>query len=174
MKTYKYYLYYVKKDNSLYAYTDNKEYRKRFKKFRNPEYFYEKKKTMTKQDINRLAYLNQGDILEKYFLETYDLENHQIIELPVIMTKNEYQSMANFTTQFFESDLFKLCWFDIDLFEESFAKDLKRLNYHLYSEIISSKKTGTETDAYKKLRKIVKPDYFRIFCKLYDYTLKDV
>ena len=48
LRTYKYYVFYKREDGDIYAYTDNKEYYRKFKEQRNMKKFIYKKKELTR------------------------------------------------------------------------------------------------------------------------------
>ena len=65
LKTYKYWFFYKKETDELYAYTDVKEIAKLFKSQRNKNLFHCKKKEITKQEVRKLAEDENDKILSQ-------------------------------------------------------------------------------------------------------------
>ena len=129
---YKYWLFYLKKDNEndheLYAYTDNKNFALNFKESRNMDKFICVKKKLSQKEVNFLARDYQSNILQSISLKTSD-ENNKVIETTVIGTMIEKITVTNETTRFMVCGLYEHCWIDPNLFNSEVYKALEILEY---------------------------------------------
>ena len=68
---FEYWIYIYKKENIIYAYTDNKKYSKLFEENRNMDLFKRIHMHITQEDVNYLARNSQGCYLKKSVLKQF-------------------------------------------------------------------------------------------------------
>lgn len=183
----KIWLYYIKLKNltpSLYAFTNNKGYHKKFEKERNDELFVIKEKEVSKEDYydfaNKHSHLNLKPCLYETYIETDDGYKRNIVEL--ICTYNEESSVilnfeyinreiAKATSEValrFNSKLMEAL---DDLYYYDFLK--QKLNGDTYWNMYEYNKTYiAELDGLSESPFDYNYDYLAIFIKMYGYTLK--
>ena len=67
----KFYLFYIKPEGTLYAYTSNKKYMRQFVQVRNPDKFIMKKVKLDEVETNNLYQSQMYEILEEFHGQTY-------------------------------------------------------------------------------------------------------
>lgn len=173
----------------LYAYTNNKEYYKRFKNERNNKIFIIKEKDVSKEDYYDFAKkhknLNLKECLFETYSETEDGYNREIVRL--ICTYNEESSVIlNF--EYIAGEISKLTS-DVALsFNEEIVKALNDLYYYdflkqkiqnlrvnehneTYYGLLPNKTYYEELDNLDESPIGYNYDYLAIFIKMYGYTL---
>lgn len=168
--TYKYWMYYVKADKRLYAYTPDKKFRKKFKKVRNMDtYFYEKEVNLTKYEVGQLAMDYQTYILAEKSLNSYDWEHTKEVTMNVVMTEWEYTTLVGEAHNIFIKELGS-AWASIDIFNKKMQKVLKDLDYDKYHTMVGG---GTKHKLNEEELEFtsIKPDYVQIFIKCFKETL---
>lgn len=100
MEERKFWLFYLKETDKLYAYTSSKEYAHDFMKTRNMSKFILSKETLTPDETNDLYRIHLNKILDKFYGHTD--YNGELVEFDMIMTKFEIttiiQDMAYYAT----------------------------------------------------------------------------
>lgn len=187
----KLYLMYIKIKNlepCLYAYTNNKEYYKRFKKERSDKLFTIKEKEVTKEDyydfVKKHKNLNLKECLFETYSEDEDSYNREVVRL--VCTYNEESSVVlNF--EYISGEISKSTS-DIALsFNGELVEALNTLYYYdfLKQKLHRSINEYNETyyglfpnnTYYEELEYLDESpigynyDYLAIFIKMYGYTL---
>ena len=120
----------------LYAYTDRKDYAKRFKEFRTAKNMICYKKKLTKEELNELADISPNLILKEIKLRT--IKGNKTIEIPLVMTVAENNTIINLSTKLVCSDIYTACWDSPYIFKKEIIKALKTLGYLKFHSVISS------------------------------------
>lgn len=168
MKKYKYWIYYHKKSNSLYAYTDNKKYAKEFEKMRDMEKFDIVSEEIDQNTLNYLAKNYQGKYLKKIPIKIYDMKNKLWFDSDIIVTIDESLGIQNASTHLMYETLYKYCWDNPYIFKDKIIKALDILEYtKVYNHILNGSFYPEEDNNIK-----IKPDELGIFIHYYGKTLK--
>lgn len=90
----KVYLFYLKSDKSLYAFTNRKDYMKRFKKERNQKHYHYVKKELDPIQYQAISYSNRGCIL-------FDnvLNDESFNDLSYLTTYHENDMLENYLSE---------------------------------------------------------------------------
>ena len=90
----KVYLFYLKSDKSLYAFTNRKDYMKRFKKERNQKHYHYVKKELDSIQYQAMSYSNRGCIL-------FDnvLNDESFNDLSYLTTYHENDMLENYLSE---------------------------------------------------------------------------
>lgn len=166
-KIYMFYLIYPESNESiLYAWTDDKEYAKRFKEFRNMDVFIEKKKEFKQDDYNLFNKHYSG---MRLINSLYKTNSHNIIE--IVSTKIEEENV------FIKSDriLEEMAKYTIDLFmvKNTYLKSLNKLNYfYIYKYYHQNNSYFYEGISINKDCIDIDFDQFSLFVYFNKYTLK--
>ena len=133
--TYKYYLFYLNNDNSLYAYTDSKELAESFMSQRNHDKIHMKKMNITKDDVNYLAKYEQNKILiEKTYLAFIRDKNTKIY-FKWIVTMSE-DLMVNSLISRATINIYNNAWYPIEIFNKDVREALIHLGYDVCNRYI--------------------------------------
>ena len=135
IKTYKYYIFYKRSDGDIYAYTDNKEYYKKFKEQRNMKNFIYKKKELTGEQVSELAREYNNGILENCSLKYSD--NGKISHIKMIITKMEKFAIMNESSDLLACGIYQYAWIPPEIFNDEIIKSLKILNYTKCHNLLS-------------------------------------
>lgn len=166
MKEIKYWIYYYKDSEDVYAYTDNKTYAMLFELDRDMKLFKRVKKIMSREDIHYLAQEYQNKLLNLIELDIYDKYRERWFKGSIAMTSEEYFSITLAEVQLMESDLYQHCWEHPGKFKNKIVKALEVLEYNnVYRQI-----TSTSNDDEVKIN--AKPDMLGIFLHYYGKTMK--
>lgn len=164
MNEIKYWLYYLKENNEIYAYTDNKEYAKLFENDRDMTLFNKIKKEISKNEINYLAREYQNCYLKDVSLKIFDKSKQKWFDGNIIMTGEEYLSVTSAEIQLMEVELYQHCWDNPIKFKDKIIKALEILEYNnVYRSIVS-------TDENIKIN--IKVDPLGIFLHYYGKSMK--
>lgn len=163
---YKYYFYYLKdkyvklfnRDQSLYAYTDDKNIAKMFESTRDMNLFKKEKESISKKEVNVLAlrYKNEYLMSQKLFYH-----NSKFINMAITLNEN---STINEIGMIYQREIYLRT--DIDPFmfstkERNLLKDLNYLYFYMYQIMNVNKVT-------------IIPNLLQIFVKEFGKTLKGV
>ena len=135
IKTYKYYIFYKRSDGDIYAYTDNKEYYKKFKEQRNMKNFIYKKKELTGEQVSELAREYNNGILENCSLKYSD--NGKISHIKMIITKMEKFAVMNESSDLLSCEIYQYTWISPEIFNDEIIKSLEVLNYTKCHNLLS-------------------------------------
>ena len=113
----KYWIYYLKSTNEIYAYTDNKKYAKEFERIRDMNKFKIIQEEIDKDLINHLAREYQNNYLKKMPIKIYNKKKLEWIESEILVTMSESIGMQNIATQLMHETLYKYCWDDPYVFK---------------------------------------------------------
>lgn len=127
-KRYKYWLYYEKDSNELYAYTDQKELMEEFDIHRDLQQFHKVTKKISRDEVNFLAKDYQGLYLVKKSLLTYNKKTDEMVSVPMLLTMNEYMITSASIVNIL-NNLSALCWYDLEIFREEIQDALHVLRY---------------------------------------------
>lgn len=164
----KYWIYLLKDNDTLYAYTDNKSHAKLFERDRDMRKFTKIKKSLCKQEVNYLANEYQNGYLKEIKIPIYDKTNEKWFDGIFIMTAEEYFSLTLAEVQLMESDLYKHCWDHPGLFNDDIVKALEVLEYNnVYRQL-----TATTGNYINNIEIKVKPDLLGLFLRYYGKTMK--
>jgi len=134
-KTYKYYLFYLNKDNSLYAYTDSKELAESFMSQRNHDKIHMKKMNITKDDVNYLARHEQNKILiENTYLAFIRNKNMKIYFKWTVTVSEDL--MVNSLISQATINIYNNAWYPIEIFNKDVREALIHLGYDVCNRYI--------------------------------------
>lgn len=151
----------------LYAYTDNKVYKKRFVKERNPDIFKITKYNLDKQDIHNLTEEHMGQYLTTLEGKTHVGDTTR--DFSLIVTKNELLNINSLIHQWYMIDLWRLCTLNPYFLKSKYYEALKALDYvSAYDEIHNSDQNVSINWFTHR-----EPDYFGAFVKLYGDMLRN-
>lgn len=168
MKEYKYWIYYFKDTNEIYAYTDNKKYAKEFELDRNMDKFIKIRKDILPEEVNYLARHYQGKYLTKAKIKIYDKKTMKWFDSFLIMTLEEEITVQNKSVQLLYDSIYTYCWQDPYVFNEKIYKALDKLEYvNIYNQISSA-----QSNCYIENEIKLKPDELGIFVHYYAHTLR--
>ena len=125
---YTYWIFYLTKDHSIYAYTDNKKIAKQFKKERNMEKFICEKKELEKEEVHYLAEDENGGLLIERMMRT-KAKDGNLIEVPIVITKNEDYTIMNVGGGLVGNKIFITAWTNPSVFQKEIRKALKIIKY---------------------------------------------
>lgn len=138
-KKYKYWIYYLKSSNEIYAYTDNKVYAKSFENVRDMKMFNKVKKNLTKEEVNYLAREYQSNILKIFEYKTSN-KNNSIISVTMVSTMIEHLTVTSQATRLICCDIYQYCILEPEMFNDKIYNALNILNYNkLYEHITNPK-----------------------------------
>jgi hypothetical protein len=164
-KKYKYWIYYLKSTNEIYAYTDNKDYAKSFENMRDMKMFIKVKKNLTKEEVNYLAREFQSNILKMYEYKTVN-KNQTIVMVSIVSTMIENITVNSQSTRLICCDLYTYCEINPEFFNSKIKKALTVLGYCNLYEYVS------ETDS--DLTKInIEVDELAIFIHNYGKSINE-
>ena len=146
-----YIFFYLKGSIDPYAYSDDKDIIKEFKKTRNMDKFIFKKILMNNDELHILSEINPGSLLMNYDFKVGDL----IIRVPITM--NEKLNIEAYGNRIVTLDIYMCAGIPIELFKKEIQKDLKLIEYD----------DAFNFDSDNKEYHIFTPDLFIIFCKYY-------
>lgn len=127
INTYRYFIFYKKSDGGIYAYTDTKEYYKKFKEQRNMKYFLYEKKDLTKEQVSELAREYNDRIMEPCSLKYYD--DGKIYSMKMILTKMEKITIMNESSDLLACGIYQYAWIPPEIFNDEIIESLEVLNY---------------------------------------------
>ena len=169
-KLYKYWIFY--KDNEIYAYTDSKEYAKRFMEERNMKLFQKKKVKISSYEVNQLAEFYQTAWLKESELPVYDNVNLSWSDETFVITEMEEITITNVSAQLMNADIFRWCWFNPYPFNDKLIAALKTLHYDRINRVVTSATASGTLDADYGDNFQIEPDMLGIFIHYYGKTLK--
>ena len=146
-----YIFFYLKGSIDPYAYSDDKDIIREFKKTRNMDKFIFKKILMNNYELHILSEINPGSLLMNYDFKVGDL----IIRVPITM--NEKLNIEGYGNRIVTLDIYMCAGIPIELFKKEIQKDLKLIEYD----------DAFNFDSDNKEYHIFTPDLFIIFCKYY-------
>ena len=146
-----YIFFYLKGSIDPYAYSDDKDIIREFKKTRNMDKFIFKKILMNNDELHILSEINPGSLLMNYDFKVGDL----IIRVPITM--NEKLNIEAYGNRIVTLDIYMCAGIPIELFKKEIQKDLKLIEYD----------DAFNFDSDNKEYHIFTPDLFIIFCKYY-------
>ena len=146
-----YIFFYLNGSIDPYAYSDDKDIIKEFKKTRNMDKFIFKKILMNNDELHILSEINPGSLLMNYDFKVGDL----IIRVPITM--NEKLNIEAYGNRIVTLDIYMCAGIPIELFKKEIQKDLKLIEYD----------DAFNFDSDNKEYHIFTPDLFIIFCKYY-------
>ena len=146
-----YIFFYLKGSIDPYAYSDDKDIIREFKKTRNMDKFIFKKILMNNDELHILSEINPGSLLMNYDFKVGDL----IIRVPITM--NEKLNSEAYGNRIVTLDIYMCAGIPIELFKKEIQKDLKLIEYD----------DAFNFDSDNKEYHIFTPDLFIIFCKYY-------
>ena len=136
LKTYKYWFFYKKETDELYAYTDVKEIAKLFKSQRNKNLFHCKKKEITKQEVRKLAEDENDKILSQCQLKYGD--SGKIGNIDMVLTKTEKFTIIRESADLISSSIYKYTWINPFIFNDEIFESLEVLDYVNCNKLINS------------------------------------
>lgn len=164
----KYWIYYYKKTNELYAYTDNKKFAKEFERVRDMDKFEIISEEIDKEMINQLAREYQNKYLKKYPIKIYDKKNLKWMDSELLVTVEESIGIQNIAIQQMQETLYKHCWDDPYIFKKKIYDALEVLGYNkIYYTYIMA-----QTGMYEDTDLNITSDELGIFIRYYGKTLK--
>ena len=147
-----YIFFYLKGSIDPYAYSDDKDIIKEFKKTRNMDKFIFKKILMNNDELHILSEINPGSLLMNYDFKVGDL----VIRIPITM--NEKLNIEGYGNRASMVDIYMTATkIPINIFTKEIQKVLRVLDYQWASNY-DSKYVGYYSFT---------PDLFIIFCKYY-------
>jgi len=127
-KKYKYQIFYLKKDGSLYAYTDSKKLAKSFMEQRNSNKFYTKKVILDKEGISYLAKEYQNQILMEKMYFAFIRDKRRRIRFPWVVTAAEDLMVNSYISQA-TINIYNNAWYPINIFNDELQRALRELRY---------------------------------------------
>ena len=118
-----YIFFYLKGSIDPYAYSDDKDIIREFKKTRNMDKFIFKKILMNNDELHILSEINPGSLLMNYDFKVGDL----IIRVPITM--NEKLNIEAYGNRIVTLDIYMCAGIPIELFKKEIQKDLKLIEY---------------------------------------------
>ena len=146
-----YEFFYLKGELTPYAYSDDKEIRKDFKKSRRMEKFIIKKYFLNSSDLHTLSDNDSGSMLLNYRFMIGDM----YIEIPITM--NEKLNIEGYGNRITMLDIYMKATPNISIFKKEIQKALTILEYD----------KACNFDSNKSKYHIFTPDLFIIFMKYY-------
>ena len=168
MKTYKYWIYYLKETDYLYAYTDNKKYAKEFEKFRDMDKFIKLTREISSDIVNELAKEHQEKYLKKSKIDIYDKKTMKWFKSHLILTMEEELTINNTAIQILYDTLYRYCWDNPYVFNKKIIKALDTLEYTKIYNQINQDSENSDIDQEIK----IKPDQLGIFIHCYGKTIR--
>ena len=135
LRTYKYYVFYKRRDGDIYAYTDNKKYYRKFKEQWNMKEFIYKKKELTREQVSELAREYNDGILEDCSLKY--CKDGKISSINMILTKMEKFSVITESSDLLACGIYQYAWIPPEIFNDEIIKSLKILNYTKCHNLLS-------------------------------------
>ena len=136
-KKYKYQIFYLKKDGSLYAYTDSKKLAKSFMEQRNLNKFYTKKVTLDKEGISYLAREYQNQILIEKMYFAFIRDKRRMIRFPWVVTAAEDLMVNSYISQA-TINIYNSAWYPINIFNDELQRALRELRYDVCNNYIGA------------------------------------
>lgn len=168
MKTYKYWIYYLKETKELYAYTDNKKFAKEFESDRDMNKFKKISCNIDSEEVNGLAKYHQSKYLKKSSIKIYDKKTMKYFNSYIIITIEEEVTIQNTAIQLMYDSIYKYCWDNPYIFKDKIIKALSVLEYvNIYNQMSLS-----QTGQYEDNQINIKPDELGIFIHYYGNTMK--
>ena len=119
----------ISKDRHIfYAYTDRKEFVKRFKAERKKKLFRFTKVDLTREQIHDLTEHRMGEYLVEFKGKTQD-ESGEINEFSIITTKNEELNTTSTMSAFMFNDFWEYCKVNPYEFNKKYFNILKNIHY---------------------------------------------
>ena len=162
---FEYWIYIYKKENIIYAYTDNKKYSKLFEENRNMDSFKRIHRYITQEDVNYLARNSQGCYLKKSVLKGYNKDINKWEEYDLVMTESECITIQNAGVKLMYDTIYNHCWINPMIFNKKIRKALKVLGYESVYNFIS-------TDSKRLCHDILTVDEISVFKNYYGKTLR--
>lgn len=162
----KYWLYFYM--GSLYAYTDQSDYRKKFEEYRDMSKFKVLKKDLNNLELKEL-YLNYSTQL----LVSYNFKMDRNIYIEMIITKEEQLYTINNSVRLSTVGIFEYCWTSPKIFNKDIREALHILKYDQCNSVISGSTNNTITDDIGVDDCEIEVDEFAIFMQNYSHTFKD-
>ena len=164
-KTYRYWLYYYKKDKTLYAYTDDKKIAKEFEEERDMTQYSKRKEDITREDVNYLAMYYQNEILK---IKEGVTKEHGIgsntVPFHIVLTVYEDIMVTHYLTGIVEQKIPLCCWIPPVIFTKKYRCIMDAIGY-------TSKWLQIEYgDKIKVIQE--KADYLSAFIQLYGDTMR--
>lgn len=168
MKTYKYWFYYLKKTNELYAYTDNKNYAKEFENMRNMKKFKRVVDDISTDELRQLVEEYKNKYLIKTKMDVYDKNSKEWFKQDIILTSVESITIQNTEAHLLYKNIYSNCWDDPYIFKSKVHKALETLEYvNVYQNYIMA-----HSGLYQEDELNIKIDKLGIFIRCYGKTLK--
>lgn len=156
-KRYKYYLFYLKKDGSLYAYTDKKILAKAFKETRDMSIFLYTEEMLTSLDLRDIHEEAPDTLLEIY---TFHIGK---TELSLSITLREKLSIEHVVVQTLSTSIYCCASVTPEIFTDKIKKCLEEIKYvDIYKEYHKGMFNLTQ----------LTPDYLTCFLHLYGNTMR--
>lgn len=135
-KTYKYYVFYLKSDKSIYGYTTSEQIRDFFILTRDMSKFKLKTEKLTRDDVNYLTARHKYGMIIIYDFKI-NIEG-DIISLPI--TEMERMNMEQKGYQTTLVDIFTHVWIPTDIFDEDIQELLNHVFYTYCEALMFSKR----------------------------------
>ena len=156
-KEYKYYLFYLKEDGSLYAYTNQKILAKAFHETREKSIFIYREKMLTSSDLKEIYEETPDTLIEAYKFHFGKTE----IVMPI--TAREKLQLEHTVTQTLCTSIYCCASIPPDLFTKKTRESLDILQYSdVYNEYHSGEFNITK----------LTPDYLNCFLSLFGSTMR--
>lgn len=155
----------------LYAYTNNKEYAKRFRETRNMDIFIEDVKHVDKSEYNELTmnFHNRGSMLVETKLLTS--HKHELTKVNMIMTQHEEDVCILKTDDVFE-ELAKYTSIQAVCFNDDVIDALNTLYYFDIMKMYSAKSLGIYNENFNIPKDTMIVDQLQFFILKFGYTMK--
>lgn len=168
-KLYKYWFFYSKDTNEIYAYTDNKNLADGFEKQRDMNKFIKIKKKISRSLVNDLAKDYNGEYLLDKYLRSYDHDTKEVNDCNIIMTNIEWITVSSIGFSFVNEDIYKYCWLSPYVFNDDVFNALKYIGYNdLHNVLVRTVEDDNTNDPYD----YIMADDLGIFLKYYGKTMR--
>lgn len=165
VEEYKYWFIYIYYENEyeFYAYTDQKEILKYFKRDRNMKKFKIEKKKISKEYVNYLAKEYKDLYLEIFSARTKNLESdsYTIEKVKIAITQREKLTINNFAANLIFVKLWETIECEPYVFKPNFLRSLTFIHYTEAYDYINTYESPND------ILSFYEPDYIEIFINLY-------
>lgn len=162
----KFYLFYIKPEGTLYAYTSNKKYMRQFVQVRNPDKFIMKKVKLDEVETNNLYQSQMYEILEEFHGQTY--LNNKMAEFTMVLTKSEVNRVISEASIASSDMLTRVAIVPTQIINEKYLESLRTLLYPFVRESINW--MGNEFS--RKAMSRIHVDYMKVILSEFKDTFK--
>lgn len=168
-KLYKYWFFYSKDTNELYAYTDDKNLANGFESQRDMNKFIKVKKKISRSLVNDLARDYDGEYLLEGGMRVYDSVTKETSECKLVVTKIEWITVSSTGFSFVNEEIYRYCWLSPHVFNDEIFNALKVVGYNDIHNVLV--RTENDNDINDPFDYII-PDDLGIFLKYYGETMR--